>query len=968
MGTLADTNASPAQLYEISATAPTPHFARPSTPRRGDVESPVKRFNSPLKTVRYTTNRKPGTISEVLAVPTITPSQKELATRVHNVTEQLKQWCEEIERWRWDGSFQLPSEEVDRHQGRLDAISEELSQLEVEELKEHVLGIYISRSRPGSSHSLQSVARLPLQFLDDYELFVTQTLVQALPQMAMLKNYLRVWSTRVLVLKEVPMFRSQVRSLKQYLSSDITKSWEPVSPNSPSHQLSQLQRNIDAAQRELETITRGAGRRLDAMLDILEGSDDCLPEYWIDEYETLEAEYGNWTVEAETWIMQIEITKHKALAKEKEEAENVINLDDLTPMATPSGQPKGPSFLDTDPSTSESGEGSISSFIEDLGIPVGTFQTKELEDFIKSNADNPELIRHALQEEVGSQRNRSSAYSQSATEQSDEANALLIQRDEVDEEKSHVADAEEATMIRRASMTSVNSFQKSQLKTVNVRRSSSKASFLTLQSRGSVKESSSAPVSPTSPTNSVSRRGSWFTNPTSPLSTTMVETLKDFSSDAPATPISPVIPESPDESLENSEVEANGSSPRDAEDVSSAENSPYARNSEMSSSSEDSPSIPRHIAKAPRPPLNDSMPKRRSRDIANLTPIDSNIPSSPPPGYSPTTQPPASPKKSKSPTSPRMPLQQQISAIINEIHAPIRLAPSPTTDSPSEPTTTPAKPSKHRKLPSLRTAPHQNRSVTPTPITPGGSSLPTLTLAPASKEEARKAGATDPEIKLYHLTGREGKPIKLFVRRIGENGERVMVRVGGGWADLREYLRVYAEHHGSQAKRAASEGKVEVLGLGTPAGRATPEPGLPMARSQGQGHSRKTSLTSTASPEPVEFSSPFAASASVGTASQSPSGGLIEAVNMGNTSTVWSPAGSMASSPPSASGGSRRVRSLAGPAAEAKRRGEMSEEKRDWVEGIVEQAKRLHFHTGGGPAGGGGGGKEKTKRVFLKGS
>ena len=37
-----------------------------------------------------------------------------------------------------------------------------------------------------------------------------------------------------------------------------------------------------------------------------------------------------------------------------------------------------------------------------------------------------------------------------------------------------------------------------------------------------------------------------------------------------------------------------------------------------------------------------------------------------------------------------------------------------------------------------------------------------------------------------------------------------MVRVGGGWADLGEYLRQYAEHHG---RRTISEGKFEILGL-----------------------------------------------------------------------------------------------------------------------------------------------------------
>src|SRR5690606_33694336 len=41
--------------------------------------------------------------------------------------------------------------------------------------------------------------------------------------------------------------------------------------------------------------------------------------------------------------------------------------------------------------------------------------------------------------------------------------------------------------------------------------------------------------------------------------------------------------------------------------------------------------------------------------------------------------------------------------------------------------------------------------------------------------------------------------------------ERVMVRVGGGWADLGEYLKEYAMHHGSQ-RRVVSQ-RVEVTDL-----------------------------------------------------------------------------------------------------------------------------------------------------------
>ncbi|EXJ75562.1 uncharacterized protein A1O5_00068 [Cladophialophora psammophila CBS 110553] len=86
-----------------------------------------------------------------------------------------------------------------------------------------------------------------------------------------------------------------------------------------------------------------------------------------------------------------------------------------------------------------------------------------------------------------------------------------------------------------------------------------------------------------------------------------------------------------------------------------------------------------------------------------------------------------------------------------------------------------------------------------------------LTLSPAKADPSSRRGSlADPDIKLYHLTrsgqGREAPPVKLFVRTVGD-GDRVMVRVGGGWADLGEYLREYSLHHGS---RATVDGRLEV--------------------------------------------------------------------------------------------------------------------------------------------------------------
>ena len=946
--------------YEIQAVGPSaPRFGRPSSSSRRDNSdgSPVKIARSPSKSVRYNNQRRVGELSDVLAMTTIAPSQKELAKLVALAAERVRNWCEEVEPWSWDGTFQLPSDEVARRDSRLEVIGDDLNELRVEDLKDHVLDIYIGRSRSGLTRSIENLARLPVNFLDTYELFVTQTLIQLLPQMVLLKQLLRSWSMRLLILRKSPAFLARLQSCREYLSTDFAESWDPVSPSSSPEHLRLLQSNIQNAQKRLRNLTQDAGRQLDAMLDTLEGSDDCLPDDWIDEYEKVEAEYTQWTVEANSWILQIEVAITKAIAKENEESERV-KLGNLTPTAATSTQTEAPTFLDIDHSASESGS-SASSFFSESAEAVSIRSSQELEGSARA-AQYLVPLQLSMQEDLTLQLGYS-AYPQTenAADRFGDTGSLPFQI-HARGDMMRNADTEEAAMIRRASTTSINSFQKSQLKQVNVRRSSSLASSVTLPSRGSVKETSSAPVSPTSPAGSI-RRQSWLTNPTSPLTVAMAGVSKDVVS-APATPVSPTIPENLDEGLESgSSADASVNQPvveRTPEYVSSPEESPYSQ-TQGGSSLENSPLVARQLSRVPRPVLN-TMPKRKPVANAQLAPAVLSDDSSPPP-VPPKAKRPSSPSKLRSQTVPRMPLQQQISAIISEIHAPIRLAstpPQPAIAAPDPPNPS-ANPSKFRRLPSLRTSLH--RSTTPTATS--SSPLPGLTLAPASSEDARRAGVSaDPEMQLYHLhSGAGGAPIKLFVRRVGGGADdasppRVMVRVGGGWADLREYLRAYAEHHhGSLARRAVSDGGVLVRGLGAaPADAAG-------ASAPRRGGAASGAVSPSSSPSPLTVRDPEGPAVAFD--------GAAADRGMRGFSSAWSesgssPVGPMGSSPSAPSSGRRHAsrgeqRSLAGPvAAAAHRKGEMSEEKRDWVEGIVEQAKRLHIV----------GGKEKgTKRVFLKG-
>ena len=155
-----------------------------------------------------------------------------------------------------------------------------------------------------------------------------------------------------------------------------------------------------------------------------------------------------------------------------------------------------------------------------------------------------------------------------------------------------------------------------------------------------------------------------------------------------------------------------------------------------------------------------------------------------------------------------------VSEVLNRVHAPIKFKSRPGAVTPQA-----EKAAFGAKLPKAR----ERMGL-----------MKNMTLAPA-ESSPRKATPADPEVKLYHLTqaGRS-EPIKLYVRLVGE-GERVMVRVGGGWADLADDLRQYAEHHGS---RTVSESVLELQTAGVspaslngPAGKRTfSGPAEPKAR------------------------------------------------------------------------------------------------------------------------------------------
>ncbi|CAI4210378.1 unnamed protein product [Parascedosporium putredinis] len=218
--------------------------------------------------------------------------------------------------------------------------------------------------------------------------------------------------------------------------------------------------------------------------------------------------------------------------------------------------------------------------------------------------------------------------------------------------------------------------------------------------------------------------------------------------------------------------------------------------------------------------------------------------------------------------------------------------------------------------------------------------------------------STQQDIKVYHLSRATGEaPIKLFIRCVGENGERVMVRVGGGWADLGEYLKEYASHHGRRSK-AANNDKIEI--------RDAPRAGSASRSMIGSSPPSRPASAMEYSPlTPLHvkktrksFGAASDTAASVARRPPLPHTPLPAAISGPSSRLSWGEADSP-------------MLGLAGPTS---RPVEMSDESRAWVESVKE---KVRIASGERKASAGLEGREKlfgemgkvggTKRLFRKG-
>ncbi|KAF2131073.1 hypothetical protein P153DRAFT_365680, partial [Dothidotthia symphoricarpi CBS 119687] len=813
-------------------------------------------------------------------VENLTAAERDLGTRVAKAAQRLKSWCAEIEQWGWSGSFEQPSDEfrkqrrtslearirehvsdadvtattvqpleylgslllgdVQSHEARLDDIQEEMLKLDVDELKEHVLDMFPS-GRPSSAGFGAGRDYKPM---DDFSFLITQTLLSALPNHARLKERLLTWTSRVSILREAPRFKDDLSTAQKAMQLG----WDAIEPprDDSDDTFDRWKDAIDTINRVLRGKVSDLGRRLDRMLDTLEGREDCLPDDWVDVFEGVEGDYGRWAHDSASRIIDFDVRRKGGPRKTRAQLESMSR--NLEPNTV---NPKQTTLAlhdtnDLDARTTNP----LPRTQTDANLPTISVHTPDVtidRNFVNTAVDrsdasnsNFDVAQHETYSEGGL-----SSYDED--DEFDEGDTIVHK--EVDER------SEESTSILPASDDS---------STTQHVVEEELQDFDTVQPRSGIL-----------------------------LDSPVIMSTIEHDTPAAKQPHTPRSRRGSVGSL-SSEPSLDSSSP------SVVEESPSVRNATN-----------RHV-RAPRPELNAVMSKRRPLK----TTADHDIVSAPwPPSQ-------FSQKLSNSNED----LERKISDILTTIPAHIRLTSGPGADAP--------------EVKSARRITHKtSKGYLRAGRSASGVKFPELTLSPAkhdtdsaSANSGRKSAAArgDNDIKLYHLTqpGKE-QPAKLFIRRVGENGERVMVRVGGGWADLGEYLRQYAEHHG---RRTVSESRFEIHGM------EVKNPGSSPVRTESAMSKRERPFNGGRAQTVSPHTTPVQSSG-IGFAREDPPPPMPRMPSFSSFSTTPGVPEELPGSSPSPSQRYWQGKEvgLAGPKA---KKMDLSGDKLEWIEGMMKLAKQ----------------------------
>ncbi|MCJ1353521.1 MAG: hypothetical protein MMC33_003507 [Icmadophila ericetorum] len=225
----------------------------------------------------------------------------------------------------------LPASEVQDLEAHIEQIRDDMETLEVEELKNHVKGAHFSSARAMSTYGYQGPASTSstYNYLDDFTVLITATIMHALPYILKLNALLDSWSTRTAVLRQVPGWFVGA----EYSTIALEAAWEAIGRRKDTNTwvASDLDRTSYLAMKSIiQEKVADLGQRTDTMLDMLEGGSDRLPDEWIDRMDALEEDYQAWVAEAERIVDENEWRKQTGLPR----ASSVLRAEPNEPTNT----------------------------------------------------------------------------------------------------------------------------------------------------------------------------------------------------------------------------------------------------------------------------------------------------------------------------------------------------------------------------------------------------------------------------------------------------------------------------------------------------------------------------------------------------------------------------------------------------------------------------------------------------------
>ncbi|KAJ4141335.1 hypothetical protein NW768_000546 [Fusarium equiseti] len=738
-------------------------------------------------------------------------TDREFTMRTALASHAIWVWLEELQSWPWpsgsgSSGFEIPGEEerkkksmqlsvpeegddqwmgsllardVAKYDRRVADIQRDLSELGIEDIKTHIRMNHIdAMSRPGTPlsefNAAAQLSRSSYNRMEDHTAVIMTIVMHALPVLNNLRRLLQTWDLRLCALRRVPTLLLALEDAEVALQSAFkaislhTKDTPQKDDGSP--QDSTLTRDtFDVMKKHIEQLIARPGRSLDYMLDCLEGLSDTLPGDWLDRMEAVESSYSDWVVVCEKKIRETERNtptqpdppqpteppRSPSPVKQDAEAKEPASLDDNLISDEPDSD-------DDTPINASTGVVPIP-----LLLPPKIIRSDSSEDINTSMEPTKSRIPSGLSEAdtiVPGWHKRDSS-----SESEPESPPSFLPIEEVDEtcEENDTFDGNRDVL----------------------------------------------PGTPKAPRQSIEEdfnSSTMFTRtPETP------EYNYSFSHDYERE-ISPELPPlrplplprpriDPSRTLAVRSSSMNfGALSSDPPEISGSPDLPRTRIREAEYIQASPPSSPPEESKGTlSAPLGSPFlaPDRNVDDLdistMHMEQIDESYNDEFDDSFSISEYP--TPFEHRGSAGDQH-LQQQISHIIDSIPAKIKLTTEPKVNlNPPD-----------LQLPRVRKRP----SIEPFRRSTSGLSsnsragTPSFTLSPAKNTRVRNRGHS--EIKVYHLSRSTGEaPIKLFIRCVGEQGERVMVRVGGGWADLGEYLKEYASHH--KRRSAATNAKVEVL-------------------------------------------------------------------------------------------------------------------------------------------------------------